>query len=252
MTFPAATLISTTVRRGVTLVGGLLLSAAVASAGSAAAATGSSGSADQTLKHSLAAAINTGSAKITVQFFSGSTTGKVVQDSSLHSGEQTVAIGKGLASTALVGGTAYISGNSKGLTSYFGLPNAVVATLAGRWVSVPPSDSAFQGVTANITLPSALAAVTPSGTLVTGKRSRVDGQWVRSISGEAPGGGGRMTLFVATNARSLPVEAVESSGVGNSVKGEIVTFSRWGEPVHVVAPSQALPVSAIRASSASG
>ena len=249
MTFPAAALTSKTARCGLTLVGCLLLSLAVTSAASASVDRGSSGSVSQMLKRSLAAATKAGSAKISVQFFSGSTTGKVVQDSSLHSGEQTVAIGKELASTALVGGTAYISGNSKGFSSYFGLPRAVVPTLAGRWVSVLPTDSAFQGVTANVALPSALAAVTPSGTLVAGKRSKVDRQWVTSISGQAPGGGGRLTLFVAANARSLPVEAVESSRTGKTAKGEIVKFSRWGEPVHVVTPSGALPLSAIQAAS---
>ncbi len=249
MTFPAAPLTSKTARHGLTLVGCLLLGLVVSPAVSASAAVGTSGSVSQALSHSLAAATKAGSARITVQFFSGSATGKVVQDSSLHSGQQTVAIGKELASTAFVGDKAYISGNSKGLTSYFGLPSAVVPTLAGRWVSVQPTDSAFQGVTANVALPSALAAVTPSGALVTGKRSKVDRQWVRSISGQAPGGGGRLTLFVAADARSLPVEAVESSGAGTSARGEIVKFSRWGEPVHVVTPSGALPLSTIQAAS---
>ena len=79
-----------------------------------------------------------------MHFFSGSTTGKVVQDSSLRSGEQTVAIGKELASVVLVGGVAYISGNGQGMTSYFGLPTALGPTLAGRWISVQPADSQFR------------------------------------------------------------------------------------------------------------
>ena len=49
-----------------------------------------------------------------VQFFSGSTTGKVVQDSSLHTGKQTVALKNELASVLLVNGAAYITGNSRG------------------------------------------------------------------------------------------------------------------------------------------
>lgn len=237
---------------GVCLLAGLsVLTESAASAASASVEP--SGSASQSLQRSLRAATKIGSARITVQFVSGSTTGKVVQDSSLHTGKQTVAIGKEVASVVLVGGTAYISGNSKGLTSYFGLPAVLVPTISGHWVSVPSTDSAFQSVTANVALPSALATVTPSGTLVAGKRSKVDKQWVTSVSGTAPGGGGRLTLFVTADARSLPVEAVESSGAGKSAVGEIVTFSRWGEPVHVVTPTAALPISAIKdASSASG
>ena len=246
---PAAAITSRTARRGLTFVTCLLLSLAVTSEASASVAVGSPGSVNQALEHSITAATEAGSARITVQFLSGSATGKVVQDSSLHAGEQTVAIGKALASIILVGGAAYLSGNSKGLTSYFGVPSALVPTLTGRWVSVQPTDSAFQAVTANLALPSALATVTPSGALVAGKRSKVDGQWVKSISGEAPGGGGRLTLFITANARSLPVEAVESSGVGKSAKGEIVTFTRWGEHFHVATPSGAIPISTLEAAS---
>jgi hypothetical protein len=249
MTFPAAARSSKAARHGLTYVGCLLLGVAVTSGASASVAAGSPVSLSQSLKHSLSAATEAGSARITVQFFSGSTAGRVVQDSSLRTGKQTVAIGKELASIVLVGGAAYISGNSRGLTSYFGLPSALVPTLTGRWVSVQPTDSAFQAVTANVALPSALANVTPSGPLVAGKRSKVDGQWVRSISGEAPGGGGRLTLFITANARSLPVEAVESGGTGKSARGEIVTFMRWGEQVHVSTPTAALPLSAIQAAS---
>lgn len=103
MSSPAAALTARTAFwRGLTFVGCLLLSLAVTSEAAASSAAGSSGSLRQALKHSLTAATDEGSARITVQFVSGSTTGKVVQDSSLHSGEQTVAIGKELASTVLI------------------------------------------------------------------------------------------------------------------------------------------------------
>ena len=253
MNILAAALTSKTARNGLTIAACLLLSLAVTSGASASVAVGASGSASQALRQSLTAATAAGSARITVQFFSGSSTGKVVQDSSLHSGEQTIAIGKALASVVLVGGAAYISGNSQGLTSYFGLPTALGPTLAGRWVSVQSTDAAFQAVTANVALSSALADVTPSGTLIAGKRLKVSGQWVKSISGQIPGGGGRLTLFVTANARSLPVQAVESSGTGKSAKGEIVTFRRWGEQVHLATPSGAIPISTLEAAaSASG
>ena len=219
---------------------------------SASVAGGSALTPQQGLRHSLSAAKSAGSVRITVRFFSGSTTGKVVQDSSAGSGEQTVAIGKELASVVLVGGVAYISGNARGMTSYFGLPTSLVPTLAGRWISVPPTDSHFRAITANVSLASALGNVTPSGRLILGRRSRVNGQTVKSIAGAAPGGGGRLVLFVAARGRSLPVEAVESNGAGTSAKGEIVTFSRWGEPLHVATPAGAIPISTVEAASSGG
>jgi hypothetical protein len=208
----------------------------------------SSGAASHSLTHALGAANKAGSARITVQFFSGSTTGKVVQDSSLHTGKQTVALKNEVASVLLVNGAAYITGNSKGLTSYFGLPSALVPAVKGHWVSLQSGDPAFQAAIANVTLPAAVANVTPSGTLVVGKRSKVDRQWVRSISGDAPGGG-RLVLFVATDKQSLPVEAVESSGSGKTARGELVRFDHWGEKVQVAAPTGAIPLSALEAAS---
>jgi hypothetical protein len=243
----AALIASRTALYGTILVGCLSLSEAATS--KASDALGAPASLHQSLTRALGSAKDAGSARITVQFFSGSTNGRVVQDSTLHTGKQTVAIKNELASVVLTGDTAYISGNSSGLTSYFGLPSSLVSTLAGKWVSVQSADTAFQSVSANISLSSALANVTPSGTLVGGKRSKVDDQWVKSISGQAPGGEGRLTLFVALSKKSLPVEAVESSGSGKSAKGEIVTFTRWGEQVHVPTPAGALPLSALQAAS---
>jgi hypothetical protein len=229
-----------------------LIGLSVTAGGPAMMAAASTNAVQQALARSLGAAQGEGSVRITVEFFSGSTTGKVVQDSSRNSGEQTVVIGKEVASVVLVGGVAYISANGQGMTSYFGLPSSLVPTLAGRWISVHPTDSPFRAVTANVTLASALRNVTPAGALVTGKRSRVDGQSVNSIAGTVPGGGGRLTLFLAAHGRPLPVEAVESSGAGKSAKGEIVTFARWGEHLHVPTPSGAIPISTIDAASSAG
>jgi hypothetical protein len=252
MKVPPGVLMSKNARTGLTIAA-CLLGSSLASASSASATAPSASSVRQTLERSLDAAKGAGSARITVNFFSGSTTGKVVQDSSADSGEQTVAIGKELASVVLVGGVAYISGNRQGMTSYFGLPANLAPTLAGRWISVPHSDPAFRAITANVTLASALDNVTPGRPLTMGKRSTVNGQSVKSIAGAAPGGGGRLVLFFAAHGRSLPVEAAESSRGGTSAKGEIVTFTRWGESLHVATPQGAIPISALEAaSSASG
>ena len=240
-------------RGGLGLAAACLLSLAGASDASASVRVGSTGAASQALHHSLAAATKAGSARISVEFFSGKTTGRVLQDSSMQSGQQAVSIGKALATTVLVGGTAYISGNEQGMISFFGMPSSLGSSLGGRWVSLQPSDSGYQSVAANVTLPTALTNVTPTGTLITGKRTKIAGHWVRSISGAGQGGGGRITLFVTADSRSLPVEAVESVRAGATLKGEIVKFSKWGEQVNVTAPTGAIPISTIQAaSSASG
>ena len=218
------------------------LTAGVSGGGEAANALGSSTAESHALKAAMAAATNAGSVRITVQFVTGRSTGEVVQDSGRDSGLQTVAIGKERASVLLLGGVAYISGNRQAVVSYFGFPTSTGTLLAGRWISLEPSDSGYHALTGNLTLSGALVNVRPSGPLLAGKQLTVHGRLVRSISGVAPGGQGRMTLFVPVEGKPLPVEAVESSGSGKSAAGEIVKFSRWGEHVQVPKPSGAVSI----------
>lgn len=229
---------------GLAAGGSLVLLLAWASGTGASANARTTSPAQQSLTHSLNQAKKAGSARITVSFFNGSATGKVVQDSLLHTGKQTVALKNELVSVVLLAHAAYITGDSKGLTTWFGLPDALVPAAKGHWISLDSTDAAFKPATANVTLPAALANVTPSTNLTLGKRSKVDKQWVRSISGEAPGGGS-LVLFVTDDSRSLPIEAVESDGSGETARGEIVTFTRWGEKVPVTAPAGAIPLSVL-------
>lgn len=206
-----------------------------------------SGTPNQILTSAIASAKKAGSVRVTVHFFSGQTTGELVQDSARASAEQTVAIGKERVSIVLSKGTVYFSGNTQGLVNYFGLTKAVATTLADRWISASSSDSAFPSLVAGLTLSSALKEVSPTGSVVKGKRRTVDGQTTTSLSGTGPAGVARVTLFVAAHGKSLPVEAVGSGGSAKKASGEIVTFSRWGEAVHVPVPSESIPISTLNA-----
>jgi hypothetical protein len=209
-------------------------------------------SAGQLLKAAIASATKEGSVRVTVRFFSGKVTGKLVQDSSSKMAEQTVAIGKERASIVLSGGEAFISGNAQGLTSYFGVPKAAAGGLLGHWISVSPTDSGFQSVTAGLTLASALSEVSPTGSISKGKKKTVNGNLAISIAGIKKASGTRVLLFVSQTRQHLPVEAVESSGSGATASGEIVTFTRWAEKVHVPTLSGSIPISTLNESPAGG
>jgi hypothetical protein len=239
-------------RRAVLAVGAcgcILANIAVAAGAYGATPVERSATPAQTLKSAIASAKRAGSARVTVHFFSGKTTGELVQDSARASAEQTVAIGKERVSIVLSKGTVYFSGNTQGLVHYFGLTQAVATTLADRWVSASPSDSVFPSLAAGLTLSSALKEVSPTGSLVQGKPRTVNGQPTTSLSGTGPTGIARVTLFVAAHGKSLPVEAVGSGGSAENAAGEIVTFSRWGEAVHVPVPSESIPISTLSAGS---
>ena len=168
-----------------------------------------------------------GSVHVTVHFFSGNKTGEVVEDSTLQSGVETVAIGQERVSIVLADGNAYVTGNRQGLLSYMGLPASMATALAGQWISIPPSDRGFTSVTSGLTLSSALHQVTPAGSISQGKQKTVNGQSTISVSGTGSTGQARTSLFIATKGNRLPVEAVAATGNGKAVSGEIVTFARW-------------------------
>jgi hypothetical protein len=224
--------------------GCLILNASVIAGASAATSSETSESASQVLKAAIASATHEGSVRVTVHFFSGKTTGELVQDSAQKSGVQTVAIGKERISIVLVGGIAYFAANSEGLISYFGFDKVTASALSGKWISISPTDTGFQSVISGLTLSSALKEVTPTGSILSGKRSTVNRQSTTSLAGTGAVGG-RTTLFVASKGKPLPVEAVASQGSGKSESGEIVTFSRWGEKVHTPEPSQSIPISTL-------
>ena len=100
-----------------------------------------------------------------------------------------------------------------------------------------------------LTLSSALKEVSPTGSIVKGKPRTVNGQPTTSLSGTGPTGIARVTLFVAAHGNALPVEAVGSGGSAENASGEIVTFSRWGEAVHVPVPTESIPISTLSAGS---
>jgi hypothetical protein len=213
---------------------------------------GPSKPAGQMLKAALASAAKKGSVRVTVHFFSGKTTGEVVQDSARNTGVETVAIGKERISIVLAGGTAYFSANAPGLRSYFGYSTAIASALAGKWISVVPNDSTYRSLIAGLTLPAALKEVSPSGAISAGKTRMLGRQLTASIVGTASAGLPRTTLFVTVHGSHLPVEAVGSSTGGGQATGEIVTFSRWGEAVHVPVPPTPLPLSSLPLGASSG
>jgi hypothetical protein len=208
----------------------------------AAATESKSSAAHDLLTSSIKSATHESSVRVTVHFFSGKTTGTVIQDSTRTTGVQVVAIGREQVSIVLVADTAYFSGNSEGLTSYFGVPQSAAPGLAGRWISVQHSDPSFNSVVAGLTLSSALKEVTPTGAIKEGKLSKVGGKEARSIFSTNTSNGSRTALFVATSGRHLPIECAMYGKNGTNQTGEIASFSRWGKRVRALKPSSSIPI----------
>jgi len=177
----------------------------------------------------------------------GTETANITQDSGPDQGEQNIQKSGVAAKVILVNRNAYIQGNSEAVTSYFGFPASDGPTLAGHWISISPSDSAYDTVTAGVSLTSVLEEAGLTGNLTEIGRTVRDGQEVIGISGTASSpdaGGGAATLYLTTTSHPLPVEFDTTSSQGT----EQAVFSDWGKSVFLSTPGGATPFASIASS----
>jgi hypothetical protein len=166
-------------------------------------------------------------------------------------GKQVIAIGSDQHATILyIDGVGYVQGNEPALAGFLGVPRSQAAVLAGRWISFKPGDTlgstSYNDLVAGITLSSVATEIQLPGPDTETGPVTVEGQSVRAIG--SPAGesqqlpsSARMTLYVTTSG-ARPVLERLSGGGGTQYQ---ISFSRWGETVHLTPPQDALPVSSL-------
>jgi hypothetical protein len=130
----------------------------------------------------------------------------------------------------------YVSGNSSGLTTLFGLTSAEAKKVGQKWVSWTPGSSQYAQLKADLTL-SAVRALLPKakGTKVATKGAKLSVlKWTLPATTSTPALSNTLTL--SSGATTLPVTEVATSTGGTRVT---TTLSDWGEPVLVSAPPAA-------------
>ena len=173
----------------------------------------------------------------------------VYSDDSAHgAGRQEITIsGGGHAIVLVVGKVTYIKGDKAALTGYFGFPSAAAGRLVNRWISFRPGNTGYQELTSGVTLAGLAGQLELTGPLTIKAPGMVAGRPAVGVHGTVPASmgapaGSKATLYVAASGRALPV------GYRLDRTGSLqfaATFSRWGEQLHLTAPSQAIPVTSI-------
>ncbi len=221
---------------------------AVHTAGREPRASASAADATSLLNRALADARASGSFRQVVRQFYGTHSGTLDNDVALTAGHQLITSSDGTrAQVEVLGRTAFISGNPYALRSYFKFPAGEATAIGAHWVSIPSSSSAFSSLAYDVTVPTALTAVAPSGRLAEGPAATIGGQRVIPIVGNVPaiygGGSGRDTLYVTAGSHPLPVRAaIEASRPPYPKVSVTATMGDWGERVAVAAPTSPLPV----------
>jgi len=171
-------------------------------------------------------------------------------DSTASGGRQVITIdGAGHVTILFIAGVGYVQADAKGLEGVFAVPEAQAGQFAGQWIALRPGDklgsSTYDDVTAGITLSSVASELEQSGTLTLSPAATVAGQRVLGVQAPLPASDqlpatARNVLYVTDNALLRPVES-EVTGAG-SYKYDM-TFTRWGETLHLSAPANAIPAS---------
>ena len=152
------------------------------------------------------------------------------------SGVETISVGSETAMVKVTPTSAYISGNSSGLTNIFGLTSAQVKKVGVDWVSVKAGTSQYKDLAASMTV-SSVASLLPTAkgtelyTPVPSAKKLYTLRWDTAATSSDPALANTLTLSAI--GTTLPVqETSTASGGGN----EIVALSKWGEHVVVSAP----------------
>ena len=175
------------------------------------------------------------------------TTGKgqslsMVNDIGSSEGRQVIVADGGHATVIVLDGKAYIRGDVKAIASYFELPSSDPAQLAGKWISLVPSDPEYSAVSDAVTLRSDFNQIKLEGPFSKASVS-LGGQDVTAIHGYVPGPSSnsrvRAVLDITAEGTILPVAFQASDGQLT----ESLRWSKWGDAVSLVAPQDPKPVS---------
>jgi hypothetical protein len=207
----------------------------------------------EVLKAALAAAKKSGAAHYVLKSI-GPAKGEeqmVTGDSGITDGRQVI-IGAGARWEALVvNGKVFISGDAKGLEDE-GFPSSVAVTYAGKWISIAPTDSPYKSVIAELALYPALQELSPTGKLTLTAPTTRDGRQVVGVRGsvrtsKGSTAKGTVILYVSTTSPTVPVAYSATATDQGQTAVETGTFSDWGEPVHLTAPTPSIAFSKISA-----
>lgn len=165
-------------------------------------------------------------------------------------GSQSVTVdqsaGTGLLSAVVVGPTAYLKANDRGLYLMGFTPSAAKAE-TGKWIAIAQSTfpNVYQNLARGLTSSSVALNLGMAAPVKQLPETKVLGQNVLVLEGIAAQTapvqtGTKDTLYVSAGGASLPVELIQD----NPALGSTFKFSHWGQVPHVSAPRGAVPYQA--------
>ncbi|MCX6512745.1 MAG: hypothetical protein NT160_06735, partial [Actinobacteria bacterium] len=144
---------------------------------------------------------------------------------------------------------AYIRSTEGVLINALALTAVVAKANAGKWIVISSTDGPFQTITQALSIASEISPFLPtkaSATLGTVRRLKGTPASVLPISGEydSTGRSNPIRAAVATfvNVKSGFIQGgTIVTGSKASAQRKYAIFTRWGKPIHIEAPTSAIP-----------
>jgi hypothetical protein len=165
---------------------------------------------------------------------------RIVADIGSVTGAETISSGAATATIRITGKAAYFTGNTAGLTAYIGLSAKAAAKASSRWVMIKAGTPEYQDLAVEDTIASLPSSILPSASEITSVLdTTVSGQKAYVLSWTATSAGTpiKARLILTATPQVLPV----SETVTTSAQSKTITFSRWGTPFTVAAPTPVIP-----------
>jgi hypothetical protein len=227
---------------------------AACGSGGGASSTGALGqkTPSQVLSGAIAAAKKAGTVHFRLLGTESGKTETIIGDASDTDGREIITAGTIKIQALVIAGAAYIEGNAGGLEDQVGLSTADATTYAGKWISIATTDTPYKSLTAAVTLASTLAELQPKAPLAFTAATTKASHPVIGVKGGLPGSpasgtSGTATLYVATSGPGIPVVFSAQESNSGSKESDVGTFSNWGKPLHLVAPTNTVPFASLPA-----
>ena len=181
----------------------------------------------------------------------------IIGDVNRTSGSQTVTLSyKGTTISMLielVGHEAYFRGSAAAIANVIGLSPTQSSAAAGRWVSLVPTDSAYESTAAALTVSSVMselalsAPISGARTVALGVRKvlEISGAWTGEGITAADHATGKLKVSMGSTSLPIRFSGVEPESSKSPRFTASFVISKWGEAVHVVPPADSVPLSTI-------
>lgn len=163
-------------------------------------------------------------------------------DAGETNGAQSLIQGQAKAYLRITKKAAFLGGNSKGLSTIFGVPSSDIKKVGTKWISVASGSTQYTSIVDGGTIGPLLQGLLPaSSAKVSVSHEKVSGKGATALTWSETGSTGtvKLKLDVSATGKSLPLEINAAQGTVHA----LTTFARWGEKISVTAPTNTISFS---------